>query len=155
MWRGFRCRKAGSSTSQCRSGKPSEPRDPEQYRAIAVLPFADMSESGDQAWFAEGIAEELLIALSQVEQLSVMARTSSFAFKDTGKTIAEIAGILGVQAVLEGSVRRSGDRVRISAQLVDARSGYHLWSGSYEREVTDIFRLQDELARVHRAGAAV
>jgi TolB-like protein/cytochrome c-type biogenesis protein CcmH/NrfG len=106
-----------------------------------------MSEMGDQAWFAEGIAEELLIALSQVEQLSVMARTSSFAFKDTDKTIAEIAGILGVQAVLEGSVRRSGDRVRITAQLVDATSGYHLWSGSYERELTDIFQLQDELAR--------
>jgi tetratricopeptide (TPR) repeat protein len=89
----------------------------------------------------------LLIALSQVDELNVMARTSSFAFKDTDKTIAEIADILGVQAVLEGSVRRSGDRVRITAQLVEARSGYHLWSGSYEREVTDIFRLQDELAR--------
>ncbi len=106
-----------------------------------------MSEAGDQAWFAEGIGEELLIALSQVEQLSVMARTSSFAFKDTDKTIAEIADILGVQAVLEGSVRRSGDRVRITAQLVDATSGYHLWSGSYQRELTDIFQLQDELAR--------
>jgi TolB-like protein len=128
------------------SGKPTAP-NPEQYRAIAVLPFADMSEAGDQAWFAEGIAEELLIALSQVEQLSVMARTSSFAFKDTDKTIAEIAGILGVQAVLEGSVRRSGDRVRITAQLVDARSGYHIWSGSYERQLTDIFELQDELAK--------
>jgi TolB-like protein len=121
--------------------------NPEQYRAIAVLPFADMSEAGDQDWFAEGIAEELLIALSQVEQLSVMARTSSFAFKDTDKTIAEIADILGVQAVLEGSVRRSGDRVRITAQLVDASNGYNLWSGSYERQLTDIFQLQDELAR--------
>jgi adenylate cyclase len=120
--------------------------NPEQYRAIAVLPFADMSEAGDQDWFAEGIAEELLIALSQVEQLSVMARTSSFAFKDTDRTVAEIADILGVQAVLEGSVRRSGDRVRITAQLIDASSGYHIWSGSYERQITDIFRLQDELA---------
>jgi TolB-like protein len=98
------------------SEEPAVP-NPEQYRAIAVLPFADMSEAGDQAWFAEGIAEELLIALSQVEQLSVMARTSSFAFKDTDKTIAEIADILGVQAVLEGSVRRSGERARITAQL--------------------------------------
>jgi TolB-like protein/Flp pilus assembly protein TadD len=122
-------------------------RNPEQYRAIAVLPFADMSEAGDQAWFAEGIAEELLIALSRVEELDVMARTSSFAFKETDKTIAEIADILGVQAVLEGSVRRSGDRVRITAQLVDATSGYNLWSGSYQRELTDIFQLQDELAR--------
>lgn len=120
---------------------------PEQYRSIAVLPFADMSETRDQAWFAEGIAEELLIALSQVEQLSVMARTSSFAFKDTDKTVAEIADILNVQAVLEGSVRRSGDRVRITAQMVDARSGYHIWSGSYEHQLTDIFELQDELAR--------
>lgn len=128
------------------SRKPAIPR-PDQYRAIAVLPFADMSEAGDQAWFAEGIAEELLIALSQVEELYVMARTSSFAFKDAGKTIAEIAEILGVQAVLEGSVRRSGDRVRISAQLVDASNGYNLWSGSYERQLTDIFKLQDELAK--------
>jgi adenylate cyclase len=128
------------------TGQAAAP-NPAQYRAIAVLPFADMSETRDQAWFAEGIAEELLLALSQVEQLSVMARTSSFAFKDTDKTVAEIADILGVQAVLEGSVRRSDDRVRISAQLIDARSGYHIWSGSYERQLTDIFELQDELAR--------
>ena len=128
------------------SGKTAIPR-PEQYRAIAVLPFADMSEGGDQTWFAEGIAEELLIALSRVDELAVMARTSSFAFKETDKTIAEIADILGVQAVLEGGVRRSGDRVRITAQLVDADSGYHIWSGSYERQLDDIFQLQDELAR--------
>jgi TolB-like protein len=121
--------------------------EPEQYRAIAVLPFADMSENKDQAWFAEGVAEELLIALSHVEPLSVMARTSSFAFKGTGKTIAEIADILSVQAVLEGSVRRSEDRVRVTAQLVDAHSGFHIWSGSYERQITDIFELQDELAK--------
>jgi TolB-like protein/Tfp pilus assembly protein PilF len=133
-------------TGQPEAGHPVVP-NPEQYRAIAVLPFADMSEAGDQDWFAEGIAEELLIALSQVDELNVMARTSSFAFKDTDKTIAEIADILGVQAVLEGSVRRSGDRVRISAQLVDSSNGFHIWSGSYQRELTDIFELQDELAR--------
>jgi TolB-like protein len=127
------------------AGQPAVP-NPEQYRAIAVLPFADMSEAGDQAWFAEGIAEELLIALSQVDELNVMARTSSFAFKETDKTIAEIADILSVQAVLEGSVRRSGDRVRITAQLVDAKNGYHIWSGSYQRELTDIVQLQNELA---------
>jgi len=121
--------------------------NPERYRAIAVLPFADMSEAGDQAWFSEGIAEELLHALAGVEGLQVMARTSSFAFKGTDKTIAQIADILGVQAVLEGSVRRFGDRVRITAQLIDADSGYHIWSGSYERQLEDIFQLQDELAR--------
>jgi TolB-like protein len=128
------------------AGQPAVP-NPEQYRAIAVLPFADMSEAGDQGWFAEGIAEELLHGLARVDELHVMARTSSFAFKDTDKTIAEIADILGVQAVLEGSVRRSGERVRITAQLVDATSGYHIWSGSYERQITDIFQLQDELAK--------
>jgi TolB-like protein/thioredoxin-like negative regulator of GroEL len=121
--------------------------NPEQYRSIAVLPFSDMSEARDQSWFAEGVAEELLHALAGVDELHVMARTSSFAFKDTGKTIAEIAEILGVQAVLEGSVRRSGDRVRITAQLVDASTGYHIWSGSYQRQLTDIFQLQDELAK--------
>jgi TolB-like protein/Flp pilus assembly protein TadD len=120
--------------------------NPEQYRSIAVLPFADMSEAGDQAWFAEGIAEELLHALASIDELRVMARTSSFAFKDTDKTIAEIAEILGVHAVLEGSVRRTKDRVRVTAQLVDAHSGFHIWSGSYERQITDIFQLQDELA---------
>ena len=120
--------------------------NPEQYRAIAVLPFADMSEAGDQAWFAEGIAEELLHALAGIEELRVMARTSSFAFKDTDKTIAEIAQILGVQAVMDGSVRRAGPKVRVTAQLIDADTGYHIWSGSYESEVTDIFQLQDQLA---------
>ena len=128
------------------AGQP-EVKNHEQYRAIAVLPFADMSEAGDHTWFSEGIAEELLHALAAVEELQVMARTSSFAFKDTDKTIAEIADILGVQAVLEGSVRRSGDRVRITAQLIDATSGYHIWSGSYERQLADIFELQDELAK--------
>ena len=120
--------------------------NPDQYRAIAVLPFADMSEAGDQAWFAEGIAEELLIALSQVDDLNIVARTSSFAFKDTDKTIADIAEVLGVQAVLEGSVRRIWEQVRVTAQLIDAETGYRIWSGSYQRELTDIFQLQDELA---------
>ena len=117
------------------------------YRSIAVLPFDDMSEHRDQAWFAEGIAEELLNALAQIRTLRVMARTSSFAFKGSGKTVAEIAQALDVDSVLEGSVRRAGDRVRITAQLIDARRGHHLWSGAFEREVEDIFALQDKVAR--------
>lgn len=117
------------------------------YRSIAVLPFDDMSEGRDQAWFAEGMAEELLNALTQIRALRVMARTSSFAFKGSGKTVAEIAAALDVEAVLEGSVRRAGDRVRITAQLIDARRGHHLWSGTFEREMQDIFVLQDSLAR--------
>jgi TolB-like protein len=128
------------------AGQPTAPNT-EQYRAIAVLPFADMSESGDQNWFAEGVAEELLHALASVQGLKVAARTSSFAFKNTDKSIAEIAEILGVQAVLEGSVRRFGDRVRVTAQLIDTSNGYHIWSESYERQIDDIFKLQDELAK--------
>jgi TolB-like protein/Flp pilus assembly protein TadD len=120
---------------------------PQQYRAMAVLPFVDLSQARDQSWFAEGIAEELLHALASVDGLHVVARTSSFAFKGTGKTVSEIAEVLGVQAVLEGSVRRSQDRVKISAQLIDASSGYNVWSGSYERQLTNIFQLQDELAK--------
>jgi adenylate cyclase len=117
------------------------------YRSIAVLPFDDMSEGRDQAWFAEGMAEELLNALTQIKALRVMARTSSFAFRGSGKTVAEIADALNVEAVLEGSVRRAGNTVRIVAQLIDARRGHHLWSGTFEREIEDIFVLQDKLAR--------
>lgn len=117
------------------------------YRSIAVLPFDDMSEQRDQGWFAEGMAEELLNALAQIKSLRVMARTSSFAFKGGGRTVAEIAQALDVDSVLEGSVRRAGGKVRITAQLIDARRGHHLWSGTFEREVEDIFALQDSLAR--------
>ena len=117
------------------------------YRSIAVLPFDDMSEGRDQAWFGEGMAEELLNALTQIRTLRVMARTSSFAFRGSGKTVAEIAQVLDVETVLEGSVRRAGNTVRIIAQLIDARRGHHLWSGTFEREMQDIFVLQDKLAR--------
>src|SRR5688572_8210517 len=127
----------------------AEPPTGRAYRSIAVLPFDDMSEARDQAWFGEGMAEELLNALTQIKPLRVMARTSSFAFKGTGKTVAEIAQVLDVETVLEGSVRRAGDTVRITAQLIDARRGHHLWSGTFEREMKDIFVLQDKLANGH------
>lgn len=115
--------------------------------AIAVLPFADMSAAGNQDYFGEGIAEEILNLLAQVDSLRVIARTSSFAFQGRAMDVRDIAGHLGVTHVLEGSVRRSGDRVRITAQLVDGRDGVHLWSQVYDREVGDVFALQLEIAQ--------
>ncbi len=115
--------------------------------AVAVLPFADMSEAGDQDYFGVGIAEEILNLLAQLDSLKVIARTSSFAFQGQAMDVRDIARRLGVTHVLEGSVRRSGDRMRITAQLVDGRDGVHLWSQTYDREVGDVFDLQLEIAQ--------
>jgi len=114
-------------------------------RSIAVMPFVDMSEAHDQAYFAEGLSEEILNLLAQSTSLRVTARTSSFAFKERNVDIATIAGALKVTHVLEGSVRKSGNRLRITAQLVD-RAGAHLWSQTYDRDLTDVFGIQDEIA---------
>lgn len=115
--------------------------------SIAVLPFANMSSDPEQEYFSDGITEELLDALAQLGGLCVPARTSSFAFKGKDTDIREIAEILGVEAVLEGSVRKAGDQVRITAQLFEAEGGYHLWSEVYERRLTDIFAVQDEITQ--------
>jgi TolB-like protein len=114
--------------------------------SIAVLPFADMSEAGDKEYFSDGLAEELIDALARVEGLRVAARTSSFAFKGGGADVRAIADSLGVQTVLEGSVRASGDRLRITAQLIQASDGFHLWNETYDRELTDLFAVQEEIA---------
>jgi len=114
--------------------------------SIAVLPFVDMSQAKDQGYFSDGISEELLNLLAKIPQLKVAARTSSFSFKGKGVEIPEIARQLHVANVLEGSVRRSGDRVRITAQLIRAAEGYHLWSETYDRKMDDIFKIQDEIA---------
>jgi len=114
--------------------------------SIAVLPFADMSEEGDQQYFSDGIAEELLNALVRVDGLKVASRTSSFAFRGDSLGLQEIAQALNVSHILEGSVRRSGDRVRITAQLIDARSDRHLWSETYDRDLDDVLTVQDEIA---------
>ena len=116
------------------------------YDSIAVLPFANLSDNVELEYFSDGLSEELLNALSGVEDLRVAARTSSFAFKGTNADIRTIADSLGVATVLEGSVRRSGDRVRITVQLIDAEHGFHLWSGEYDRDVGDVFATQDEIA---------
>src|SRR5688572_1637816 len=114
--------------------------------SIAVLPFVNMSADKEQEYFADGISEELLNLLAQVPGLRVIARTSSFSFKGKDVAIAEIARKLNVANVLEGSVRKSGDKVRITAQLVRASDSSHLWSESYDRQLTDVFKVQDEIA---------
>ena len=115
-------------------------------KSIAVLPFVNMSEDKTNESFSDGISEELLNLLAKVPQLQVAARTSSFSFKGKGLEIPEIARQLHVANVLEGSVRRSGDHLRITAQLVRAAEGYHLWSETYDRKMDDIFKIQDEIA---------
>jgi len=114
--------------------------------SIAVLPFVDMSEHRDQEYFSEGLSEELITLLTKVADMRVPARTSCFYFKGRQTTVAEIAKALGVEHLLEGSVRKSGDRVRISVQLIRADSGYHLWAETYDRRLDDIFEVQGEIA---------
>jgi Predicted integral membrane protein len=114
--------------------------------SIAVLPFVDMSESQDQAYFAEGLSEEILNLLAQSTTLQVTARTSSFSFKGRNVDIPTIASTLNVTHVLEGSVRKAGNRVRVTAQLVEGWSSVHSWSQTYDRDVTDIFGVQDDIA---------
>ena len=113
---------------------------------IAVLPFVDMSPGKDQEYFSDGISEELLNLLAKIPQLQVTARTSSFSFKGKEMGIKEIAKTLGVAHILEGSVRKSGDQVRITAQLINARTDKHLWSHTYDRKLDDVFAIQDEIA---------
>ena len=114
--------------------------------SVAVLPFANLSGDPEKEYFGDGMADELIHLLSRVPGLKVPARTSSFAYKGKNVHVRDIAHDLGVAAVLEGSVRSAGQLIRVTAQLVDATSGYHFWSHSYERQFRDIFKLQDELA---------
>ena len=117
----------------------------ESLNSIAVLPFTNMSADPDNEYFCDGLAEELLNALAKIEDLRVAARTSAFSFKGKTANISEIGNTLGVKTVLEGSVRKSGNRLRITVQLVNAADGYHLWSERYDREMKDIFDVQDEI----------
>ena len=115
--------------------------------SIAVLPFVNMSEEESDAYFSDGLAEEILNLLAQSPDLKVTARTSSFALRDEQEDVRRIGELLGVAHVLEGSIRRSGDRLRITAQLIRASDGFHLWSQTYERAMTDIFEIQDDIVR--------
>jgi adenylate cyclase len=125
-------------------------------RSLAVLPFADLSPERDQEYFGDGIAEEILNALTKIGGLHVPARTSCFAFRGLNLDARDIGQRLGVEALLEGSVRKAGQRLRISVQLIDARNGYHLWSERFDREVADVFAIQDEIASsvIHALGVS-
>jgi TolB-like protein/Tfp pilus assembly protein PilF len=120
---------------------------PAEVSSIAVLPFVNMSAEKDQDYFCDGITEEISNVLSNVEGLRVTARTSAFTFRGKMEDVRQIGARLGVRTVLEGSVRKSGDLLRITAQLVSAKDGYHLWSETYERPLKDVFAIQDEIAR--------
>lgn len=115
-------------------------------KSIAVLAFADMSMNQDQEYFSDGISEEILNLLAKIPDLKVISRTSSFSFKGTNATVAEIGEALNVTHILEGSVRKSGDVLRITAQLINVANGAHLWSKTYDKELKDIFQIQDEIA---------
>jgi adenylate cyclase len=132
---------AGSKTTQpAQEGKAG-------IRSIAVLPFADLSAQHDQEYFSDGVAEEILNALTKIAGLHVPARTSCFAFRGTNVDAREIGRRLGVETLLEGSIRKAGNRLRIIVQLVDTQNGYYLWSKRFDREIEDVFAIQDEIAR--------
>jgi adenylate cyclase len=131
-----------SSTS---TDKPASSLIPD--KSIAVLPFVDLSQAHDQEYFCDGISEEILDALAQIKGLRVVARTSSFSFKGKNADVAEIGQKLGVANILEGSLRREGNRIRVTAQLISARDGFHIWSDTYERELQGVFAVQDEITR--------
>lgn len=127
-------------------GTPASGASADGRASIAVLPFVNMSADPANEYFSDGLTETLLHMLAQVDDLRVAARTSAFAFKGTNTDIREIAARLDVATVLEGSVQKAGERVRITAQLIDATTGSHLWSGNYDRNLDDIFAIQDEIA---------
>jgi serine/threonine-protein kinase len=119
---------------------------PESGSSIAVLPFTNLSSEPEQEYFSDGLADEIINLLAQVSGLKVIARTSSFAFKGQAVDVRQIAATLGVASVLEGSVRKSGSRIRVTAQLISARDASHLWSERYDRDLADVFEVQDQIA---------
>jgi TolB-like protein/tRNA A-37 threonylcarbamoyl transferase component Bud32/Tfp pilus assembly protein PilF len=127
----------------------------EQQPSIAVLPFANMSGDKEQEYFSDGLAEEIINALAQIPDLKVTSRTSAFAFRGKEQDITKIAEALKVRTILEGSVRKAGNRIRITAQLINAADGYHLWSQRYDADMTDVFAVQDEIATAIAAALRV
>jgi adenylate cyclase len=129
------------------STEPDQGTEKEGFNSVAVLPFLNLSNDPDNEYFSDGMSEELLNLLCKLPQITVASRTSSFSFKGKDVDMGTVAKQLGVDVILEGSVRRSNDRVRITAQLIDGRSDRHLWSEVYDRELKDVFAVQDEIAQ--------
>ena len=126
---------------------PAKPQPNVPTASIAVLPFTNMSGDPDQEYFSDGISEDIITDLSKIAGLTVIARNSSFTFKGRSVDVRTVGRDLGVRSVLEGSIRRAGNRVRITAQLIDAVTGAHLWADRYDRDLTDIFKVQDDVTR--------
>ena len=137
----------GRTVLTAASPPQAEPAGQPKKLSIAVLPFANMSGDAEQEYFADGISEDTITALSKLSQLFVIARNSSFTFKGRNVNVQEVGRNLGVRYVLEGSVRKSGNKVRITAQLIDATTGGHLWAERFDRELTDIFAVQDDVTQ--------
>jgi TolB-like protein/tetratricopeptide (TPR) repeat protein len=135
-----------AAVPQAGQGQSDPPNEAKKSISLAVLPFVNMSSDKEQEYFSDGISEELLNVLANAGGIEVASRTSAFAFKGKDRNISEIAKILKVDHVLEGSVRRSGNTIRITAQLIDAATDKHIWSDTYDREFTDVFKVQDEIA---------
>jgi adenylate cyclase len=129
------------------NGRQSNTVNHQPHTAIAILPFTNMSGDPEQEYFSDGISEDIITDLSKIADLTVIARNSSFTYKGRSVDVRSIGRELGVQSVLEGSIRRSGNRLRITAQLIDATSGGHLWADRYDRDLTDIFEVQDDVTR--------
>jgi serine/threonine protein kinase/tetratricopeptide (TPR) repeat protein len=131
------------------SGRSAAPgvAEPSHIPSLAVLPFANMSADQENEYFSDGLAEDIIVALTQVPGLRVMARTSAFAFRGKAQDVREVGARLNVEHILQGSVRKLGNRIRVTAQLVKASDGYHLWSQRFDREMTDVFAIQDEISQ--------
>jgi adenylate cyclase len=137
----------GTASALTGTGAAPAPGEPPGGKpTLAVLPFRNMSRDAEQDYFADGVTEDLITALSSIRWLFVIARNSSFSYKGDSPEVVEVASDLGVRYVLQGSVRKAGDRVRVSAQLIDSFTGTHVWADRYDRELGDIFALQDEMA---------
>ena len=136
----------GLYTESTKDAAAAYSKAPEAKNSIAVLPFANMSGNPENDYFCDGISEELIGLLAKVAPLKVVARTSSFEFKDKGTDVRRVAELLGVDNVLEGSVRLVGNRIRVSAQLIDASTGYHLWAETFDTQFEDVFAVQDQIA---------